>query len=56
MKRRYPKHAVIASLMVESRRETWHEMVKRAEGAGTDGLELNSFGCPHGMSERGMGI
>ena len=25
-----------------------------AEDAGADGLELN-FGCPHGMSERGMG-
>src|SRR5579872_5066695 len=54
VKRRYPKHAVIASLMVESKRETWHEMVRRAEDAGSDGLELN-FGCPHGMSERGMG-
>jgi dihydropyrimidine dehydrogenase (NAD+) subunit PreA len=53
-KRRYPKHVVIASLMVESKRETWHAMVKRAEEAGADGLELN-FGCPHGMSERGMG-
>ena len=53
-KRRYPDRAVIASLMVESRRETWHEMVRRAEDAGCDGLELN-FGCPHGMSERGMG-
>jgi dihydropyrimidine dehydrogenase (NAD+) subunit PreA len=54
VKKRYPKHAVIASLMVESKRETWHEIVKRAEDAGSDGLELN-FGCPHGMSERGMG-
>jgi dihydropyrimidine dehydrogenase (NAD+) subunit PreA len=54
VKRRYPKHAVIASLMVESKRKAWHEIVKRAEGAGADGLELN-FGCPHGMSERGMG-
>jgi len=54
VKRRYPKHAVIASLMVESKRETWHEIVKRSEDAGADGLELN-FGCPHGMSERGMG-
>ena len=53
-KRRYPKHVVIASLMVESKRETWHDMVQRAEDAGADGLELN-FGCPHGMSERGMG-
>jgi dihydropyrimidine dehydrogenase (NAD+) subunit PreA len=53
-KKRYPKHVVIASLMVESRRESWHEIVQRAEDAGADGLELN-FGCPHGMSERGMG-
>ena len=54
VKRRYPNHVVIASLMVESRREAWHEIVQRAEDAGSDGLELN-FGCPHGMSERGMG-
>ncbi len=52
--KRYPKHAVIASLMVESKREVWHDIVQRAEDAGADGLELN-FGCPHGMSERGMG-
>ncbi len=54
VKKRYPKNAVIASLMVESKREAWHEIVARAEDAGADGLELN-FGCPHGMSERGMG-
>src|SRR6204780_4712414 len=53
-KRRNPKKVVIASLMVESKREVWHEIVQRAEDAGVDGLELN-FGCPHGMSERGMG-
>jgi dihydropyrimidine dehydrogenase (NAD+) subunit PreA len=40
--------------MVESKREAWHEIVQRVEDAGADGLELN-FGCPHGMSERGMG-
>ncbi len=54
VKKRYPKQLIIASLMVESKRESWHEMVRRAEGAGSDALELN-FGCPHGMSERGMG-
>ena len=54
VKRLYPKHVVIASLMVESKRETWHDIVQRTEDAGADGLELN-FGCPHGMSERGMG-
>jgi dihydropyrimidine dehydrogenase (NAD+) subunit PreA len=54
VKKRYPTNLVIASLMVESRRESWHAMVRRAEDAGADALELN-FGCPHGMSERGMG-
>ena len=54
VKRRFPKHALIVSLMVDSRRDAWHEMVKRTEATGCDGLELN-FGCPHGMSERGMG-
>ena len=54
MKKRYAKNLVIASLMVESKRESWQEMVCRAEDAGSDALELN-FGCPHGMSERGMG-
>src|SRR5437660_10925581 len=54
VKKRFPDRAVIASLMVESKRDTWHEIVKQAEGAGADGLELN-FGCPHGLSERGMG-
>ncbi|MBL8615754.1 MAG: NAD-dependent dihydropyrimidine dehydrogenase subunit PreA [Deltaproteobacteria bacterium] len=53
VKKRYPKHAVIASLMVETREE-WKEIIKRSEDAGADGLELN-FGCPHGMCERGMG-
>ena len=53
VKRNYPKHAIIASLMVESKREAWHEMVKQTEDTGADGIELN-FGCPHGMSERGM--
>jgi dihydropyrimidine dehydrogenase (NAD+) subunit PreA len=54
VKKRYPKQAVIASLMVESKREAWHKIVQQSEDAGADGLELN-FGCPHGMSERGMG-
>jgi len=53
-KKKYPDHAVIVSLMVESKREAWHEIVKRAQDTGCDGFELN-FGCPHGMSERGMG-
>jgi dihydropyrimidine dehydrogenase (NAD+) subunit PreA len=53
-KKLWPDRAVIASLMVESKREVWHDMVKRAIDTGCDGIELN-YGCPHGMSERGMG-
>jgi len=53
VKKHFPDHAVIASLMVESREE-WHQIVKDVENAGSDGIELN-FGCPHGMCERGMG-
>ena len=54
VKKRYPNHAVVVSLMVESKREVWHDIVKKSQDTGADGLELN-FGCPHGMSERGMG-
>ncbi len=53
VKKYFPDHAVIASLMVESKKE-WEQIIKDAENAGADGLELN-FGCPHGMCERGMG-
>ena len=53
VKRRYPKHAIVVSLMVESREE-WRDIVGKVIDAGADGLELN-FGCPHGMCERGMG-
>src|SRR4051812_5437249 len=54
VKKGYPKRVVVASLMVESKQATWHEIVKRTNDSGADLIELN-FGCPHGMSERGMG-
>lgn len=53
VKKYFPNHAVIASLMVETRKE-WEQIIKDVENAGADGIELN-FGCPHGMCERGMG-
>lgn len=52
-KKRFPKHAVVVSLMVETEKE-WEDIIARSVDAGADGLELN-FGCPHGMCERGMG-
>jgi len=54
VKRAWPDRAVIVSVMVESTREAWHDIVRKVEDTGADGFELN-FGCPHGMSERGMG-
>jgi dihydropyrimidine dehydrogenase (NAD+) subunit PreA len=54
VKKRYPNNAVILSLMVEAKREAWHEILAKGNDTGADGYELN-FGCPHGMSERGMG-
>jgi dihydropyrimidine dehydrogenase (NAD+) subunit PreA len=54
VKKAHPNHALFVSLMEESDRSAWHDLVKKTQDAGADGLELN-FGCPHGMSERGMG-
>jgi dihydropyrimidine dehydrogenase (NAD+) subunit PreA len=53
VKKYFPHHAVVASLMVETKAE-WHQIVRDVQNAGVDGIELN-FGCPHGMCERGMG-
>jgi dihydropyrimidine dehydrogenase (NAD+) subunit PreA len=53
IKRRFPRHAVVVSLMTETRHD-WDTLVRKVEDTGCDGLELN-FGCPHGMCERGMG-
>jgi dihydropyrimidine dehydrogenase (NAD+) subunit PreA len=54
VKKAYPKHALFVSLMVESTRAAWHDITRKTQDAGADGIELN-FGCPHGMSERGQG-
>jgi dihydropyrimidine dehydrogenase (NAD+) subunit PreA len=53
-KKLWPDRAVVVSIMVESEKEAWHDIVKRTIDTGADGIELN-YGCPHGMSERGMG-
>jgi dihydropyrimidine dehydrogenase (NAD+) subunit PreA len=53
-KKLWPDRAVIVSLMVESKQEIWNDIVKKTIDTGADGIELN-YGCPHGMSERGMG-
>lgn len=50
----YPDRALIVSIMVPCEEEAWKAILPRVEATGADGIELN-FGCPHGMSERGMG-
>jgi dihydropyrimidine dehydrogenase (NAD+) subunit PreA len=54
VKRDWPDRAVVVSLMVPCEEESWKNILARVEETGADGVELN-FGCPHGMSERGMG-
>ncbi len=54
VKRDWPDRALVISLMVPCDEESWKDILHRIEDTGADGVELN-FGCPHGMSERGMG-
>ena len=54
VKRDYPDRAVIVSLMVPCEENCWKGILLQVEETEADGIELN-FGCPHGMSERGMG-
>ncbi len=54
VKRDWPDRAMVVSLMVPCDEESWKTILPQVEDTGADGIELN-FGCPHGMSERGMG-
>ncbi len=54
MKKAWPDRAIVVSLMVPCEEKSWKAILPLVEDTGADGIELN-FGCPHGMSERGMG-
>ena len=54
VKRDWPDRAMVVSLMVPCEEKNWKDILTKVEDTGADGVELN-FGCPHGMSERGMG-
>ncbi|MBK6570126.1 MAG: NAD-dependent dihydropyrimidine dehydrogenase subunit PreA [Rhodoferax sp.] len=54
VKRNWPDRAMVVSLMVPCEEQSWKNILARLVDTGADGIELN-FGCPHGMSERGMG-
>ncbi|MCA9697347.1 MAG: NAD-dependent dihydropyrimidine dehydrogenase subunit PreA [Myxococcales bacterium] len=54
IKKRYPKHILVASIMEEYRKEAWQEIVERVQETGVDAFEMN-LSCPHGLPERRMG-
>ncbi len=54
VKKDFPDRALVTSIMVPCEEQAWKDILPRVEDTGCDGIELN-FGCPHGMSERGMG-
>ena len=54
VKKDWPDRAVVVSLMVPCEEAAWTRILPLIEETEADGVELN-FGCPHGMSERGMG-
>jgi dihydropyrimidine dehydrogenase (NAD+) subunit PreA len=54
LKREWPDRPILVSLMVPCEERNWQAILAKVEDTGADGVELN-FGCPHGMSERGMG-
>ena len=54
VKRDWPDRALVVSLMVPCEEQAWIDILARVDETEADGIELN-FGCPHGMSERGMG-
>ena len=54
VKRAFPDRAMVVSLMVPCEEKSWRAILPQVEDTGADAIELN-FGCPHGMSERGMG-
>ena len=54
IKKDFPDRALVASVMVPCEEMYWKDIIPQIAETGVDGFELN-FGCPHGMSERGMG-
>lgn len=54
VKKEWPDRAVIVSAMVDADPQAWRTIIDQIEQTGADGVELN-YGCPQGMSERGMG-
>jgi dihydroorotate dehydrogenase subfamily 1 len=54
LKKQYPRHVLIASVMEEYRKDAWLQIIQEVQETGVDGFELN-LSCPHGLPERKMG-
>lgn len=54
VKKEWPDRAVVVSAMVDADPAAWATIIDQIEQTGADAIELN-YGCPQGMSERGMG-
>ncbi len=54
LKKQYPDHRVIASVMEEYNKEAWQRIITEVQETGVDAFELN-LSCPHGLPERKMG-
>src|SRR5262245_14284732 len=55
LKKTYPNHILIASMMEEYRQDAWKQIVREVQDNGVDGFELN-LSCPHGLPERNVGM
>ena len=53
VKKDYPNHAVIVSIMVPCEEQAWRDILPKVEATGADGIELN-FGCPHGIDRKSV--
>ncbi|HET8897670.1 MAG TPA: NAD-dependent dihydropyrimidine dehydrogenase subunit PreA [Rhodanobacteraceae bacterium] len=54
VKAAWPDRAMVVSVMFPLDETVWKTRLAQIEASGADGIEIN-LGCPHGMSERGMG-
>lgn len=54
VKKAYPDHVLIASIMEEYNKEAWQRITREVQETGVDAFELN-LSCPHGLPERRMG-
>lgn len=55
LKKNYPNHVLVASIMEEGNKEAWQEITRRVQETGVDAFEMN-LSCPHGLPERRMGM